>query len=158
MFSGFTRSAILNREGKVGAKETSEAVDAARLIDLVHVAILVLDVCRVSASIGANVHVYTVFYVDKFSPTNLSLVRDLCNQLPLQTISAGRRTNCSTCLSARPIKSISKLCQTFVSSPTNLLNLVFRNVRLAPSPLFSDRFSLNGFRSGLGFITTRLVI
>ena len=64
MFSGFTRSAILNREGKVGAKETSEAVDAARLIDLVHVAILVLDVCRVSASIVANVHVYTVLYVD----------------------------------------------------------------------------------------------
>ena len=40
-------------------KEMSEAVDAARLIDLVHVTILVLDVCRASASIGANVQVYT---------------------------------------------------------------------------------------------------
>ena len=75
MFSGFTRSAILNREGKVGAKETSEAVDAARLINLVHVAILVLDVLT---------YKYTLLYVDKFSPTNLSLVRGLCNQLPLQ--------------------------------------------------------------------------
>ena len=71
MFSGFTRSAILNREGKVGAKETSEAVDAARLIDLVHVVILVLDVCRVSASIGAKrtgIHCYMLinFHLQTF--------------------------------------------------------------------------------------------
>ena len=39
MFSGFTRSAILNQEGKVGLKETSEAVDAARLVDFVYMAI-----------------------------------------------------------------------------------------------------------------------
>ena len=39
MFSGFTQSAIPSREEKFWAKEMSEAVNAARLINLVHVAI-----------------------------------------------------------------------------------------------------------------------
>ena len=75
MFSGFTRSAILSREEKFWTKETSGAVDAARLINLVHVAILVLYVCRASARVGVNAHVYiyTLLYDDKFSPTNFSL-------------------------------------------------------------------------------------
>ena len=55
-------SRILSREEKFWAKETSETVDTARLINLAHVAILVYT-RRASASIGARVHVYIHCYM-----------------------------------------------------------------------------------------------
>ena len=42
--------------------------------------------------------------------------------------------------------------QTSVSTLTSQLNLVFRSERLASIRSFIDRFSLNGFRNGLGSI------